>query len=294
MKVGLLMDSSCDISEEEVDKYQLEMLRFPLIIDGKEYQEEHDISLKDFAKKMREGSQVHTAQNSVGVLSAKFDELLTRYDQILYLPISRHLSGAYETGLKLAKSEAYANRVFVADTRGVCFTYTLIALQVKQWLKQGISLAEIVTFLDENDLQRITLIPEDLQYLKRGGRISAGAAALASLLKIYPVLGAIEGEVLAIDKVRTLKKAHQMMIDYFADYNFADYYWVMLSADNDEAALPLYQELRKMTGQPVLFHQVYPIVMTHCGPGTVGIGCVKRFAQLNFLQKDGFFEIMMT
>ena len=122
------------------------------------------------------------------------------------------------------------------------------------------------------------LIPEDIIYLKRGGRISAAAAAVANLLKIVPVLSVANGEIDLADKVRTHKKAVKTGIEHvFKDINFEDYEIVVLDGDCDEKLLAsTVKEVESITQTTVIKREIYPTVLAHTGPGTIAIGIRKK------------------
>lgn len=276
-KIKVITDSSADITDIQAKELGIDVVRMPISLDDDEYIEAIDIDTLTFIRRMREGAVAKTSQASLGQVAAAWDKALEEYDEVIYVPISSGLSGAYASAKMLAETD-YANKVTVIDVKSACYPLQETCRQIVQCIQDGKSSQEIKALFEEKSVMWAALIPEDMVYLKRGGRISSAAAALASLLKIYPILKVENGKIDVLDKVRTARKAHRTAIDACFENveHLEDYRWLIVEADAMETALQMKKDAEEK--YPVTFDIVpmHPIIMAHTGPGTIGIGRVTK------------------
>ena len=274
-RIAVMTDSSAEINSRQAEEMGLYVMRFPLMIDGQEFIEDTEIKTPEFIKKMEQGAVVKTSQAHLGVLMEQWKDLLKEYDEILYIPLSSGLSGSYQSASTAA--ESFDGKVIVVDARFVCYPLAWLCQWAKEQVDNGYSAKAIKDKIEAEADLWAALIPEKLEYLKRGGRISAAAAALGSLLKIVPILKVEHGEIDVLGKVRTVKKAYQTGLDAIADVeNPADYDWMIVEADMKEQAQVLKQQMEERVHQPVTIHEMGPVIMAHTGPRTLGYGRVRK------------------
>ena len=276
-KIAVVTDSSADISDQQAHDLEVHVVRLPILIDNIEYIENETITLQEFTDKMKNGSTVKTSQPSIGNVINFWNKLLKTYDEILYIPISSGLSGSYSSAVLAAQS--YEGKVTVVDARFACAPTQYLLQEVHELIRQGKTCQEIKSFVEENMSMHAILIPEDLIYLKRGGRISAAAAALGNLLKIVPLLSVENGVIDVYDKVRTTKKAYKMALDFTLNVDHLDdyYFLVLYGGEESPASKELYQKLcEHVNPKDTYYGPIYPVILAHAGPGTIGIGYVKK------------------
>lgn len=276
MSIAIITDSSAGISAQTAIEEGIYVARMPLIVNGKEYMEEVNITRQEVLDAMLQGSLIQTSQPPVGKLMELFDELLKTHDQCLFIPISSKLSGSYQTALSIAQD--YEGKVVVVDSLHVEAPLYLLTLEAKRMAESGMDAASIKTLIEEAQYMNASLIPEDIIYLKRGGRISAAAAAVANLLKIVPVLNVSNGEIDLADKVRTRKKAIKTGIELiYKDIDFNDYDVMVLNGDCDEKLLSItVKEVENITQTKVILRDISPTVLAHTGPGTIAFAVRKK------------------
>lgn len=276
MSIAIITDSSAGISAQTAIEEGIYVARMPLIVNGKEYMEEVNITRQEVLDAMLQGSLIQTSQPPVGKLMELFDELLKTHDQCLFIPISSKLSGSYQTALSIAQD--YEGKVVVVDSLHVEAPLYLLTLEAKRMAESGMDAASIKTLIEEAQYMNASLIPEDIIYLKRGGRISAAAAAVANLLKIVPVLNVSNGEIDLADKVRTRKKAIKTGIELiYKDIDFNDYDVMVLNGDCDEKLLSTtVKEVENITQTKVILRDISPTVLAHTGPGTIAFAVRKK------------------
>lgn len=275
-KVALLCDSSADISEAEAKELGIYVLRMPVIVDGKEYVEGIDIFDEDIFAALQAQKKITTTQPSMGEMVRKWDELLQDHDQILYLPLSKALSGTCASAMKLAKG-MYEGKVIVIDSTFVCYPVVYMLEAAKGMLEKGYSCEEIKEKIEKEGELFAILIPENLTALKNGGRISPAAAALAGMLKIHPLLKVENGGIDVQDKVRTAQRAYKAGIEYVTqNIDPSEYDWMIIHAGNDSVCDALREDLEKATGRPVDKRVFRAVILSHAGKGTIGFGRIRR------------------
>ena len=274
-KIAVMTDSSAEINTQQAEEMGLYVMRFPLMIDGQEFIEEKEIETPEFIKRMEQGAVVKTSQAHLGVLMEQWNDLLKEYDEVLYIPLSSGLSGSYQSALTAAGS--FEGKVTVVDARFACYPLAWLCQWAKAQVDKGYGTKEIKEKIETEADLWAALIPEKLEYLKRGGRISAAAAALGSLLKIVPILKVEHGEIDVLGKVRTVRKAYQTGLEAIADVEDpSQYEWMIVEADMKEQAQILKQQMEETIHQPVTIHEMGPVIMAHTGPRTLGYGRVKK------------------
>ncbi|CAM3619248.1 DegV family protein [Erysipelothrix urinaevulpis] len=276
MKTAVVTDSSAGLSQKRAEELGIYVARMPLTIDGVDYIEEEEITRELFMEKMLNGAVVKTSQPPMGRLVTLFDSLLEDYDHVVFIPISSLLSGTYQTAEVLAKD--YADKVTVIDAKFVSAPLGLLATQVKAMLEKGIHPKEVKEYVEEEGFMWAALIPEDLNYLKRGGRIKPAAAALANMMKIVPILKVADGEIDVADKVRTFKKAVKRGMELTIEGKTQEEYdFIVLNGGcSSELYDKIVKEMEKVLKTEIIKTDLYPIVLAHTGPGSIGIAAVKK------------------
>ena len=274
-KYVVMTDSGADLSLAEERQLNISVVRLPLILNQKTVIEEIEIERDQFIQSMKAGSTVKTAQPIVGDLLTLWDRHLLEAEKILYIPLSSRLSGSYQSAKIL--SESYNGRVVVADAKLVCYPLQYACTQAVLLLEDGRSVEEVKDIIENQAMMFAALIPSTLEYLKRGGRMSSAAAALGSLLKITPILKVEDGAIDVLDKVRTHSKAIETALNAIAKIEHPnEYHWYIVEADASDLALDLAKRLESLINQPVVIRPIYPIIMAHTGPGTIGIGYTRK------------------
>lgn len=211
-KVGIVTDNSCGLTIEETKKLGIKMTFIPFLIDGEEYSEDKNLTRDMFYDKLNSSARVNTSQPNQETVKQVWNEALKEYDEIVYIPLSSGLSSSCQTAEFL--SSEYGGKVQVINNKRVSVTLKLAVFEAIELAKQGKSAIEIKQKLEKTALDStIYIMVPTLKYLRKGGRITAAAAAIGSLLSIKPVLQ-IQGDKLdAYAKVMTIKQAKSKMIN---------------------------------------------------------------------------------
>ena len=278
-KIAILTDSSSEINQAEAKELGVYMLNLPLAIDGKEYFENIDITIEEIKENLRNGKRVQTSQATLGDLITMYDKLLEEYDQIIHVPLSSKLSGMYNTATTLSRQ--YDGRITVIDAKCACVPIAYLCYDIRKCLDLDMSPEAIKELVEsEGHMLEACIIPQDINYLKMGGRISAAAAALAGLLKIVPILSVNDDGIDVYDKVRTEKKALSRMMDPILDVeNYEDYYWIIIHDERESDALKMQAEVEKITSQKASIHHLGGTIISHTGPGTYCFGRLRKIVK---------------
>ena len=286
-RTAIMTDSNCGIMPEEESHYGIHILPMPIIIDGKTYFEGIDITMEEFYQKQTSGSVITTSQPSPGDVTDMWDQLLKAHDEIVFIPMSSGLSNTCQTALLLAEDELYKGRVFVVDNHRISVTQALAVLDAKALADEGRTAREIKEILEQEAMDATIYIAVDtLEYLKKGGRITAAAAALGTILKLKPVL-TIQGDKLdSYAKARGMKSAFRVMLEALKSdiasrlSHLREKGLLKIGIANtmmDPDKLEIFKaELKKTFPDMELVY--FPLTMsigTHVGPGGIGIGAVR-------------------
>lgn len=214
MPVAIVTDSNSGINSAEASRLGIFSVPMPVLLEGKTYFEGIDISMETFYGAMRSGKKVTTAQPSpqevIGTWQRAFRE---GYDEVVYIPMSSGLSGSCTSATLLAAD--FGGKVQVVDNHRISVTQRASVYDAMYLAREGACALDIRRTLESNAFQSSIYIAVDtLEYLKKGGRVTAAGAAVAAVLGIRPIL-TIQGERLdACDKIRGMKHAEKKMIDH--------------------------------------------------------------------------------
>lgn len=283
-KVAILTDSNSGITQDQAKELGVYVLPMPFFIDGEQYFEGINLTQEEFYKKLEQDADISTSQPSVGELEDKWNELLKEYDEIVFIPMSSGLSGTCQTATMLAQD--FDGKVHVVNNQRISVTMRQSVLDARFLVEKGKTAEEVKSILEREKMESsIYITLETLKYLKKGGRITAAAAAIGTVLNLKPILQ-IQGEKLdAYSKTRGKASAKKIMIQAMKDDmegRFADAYSQgrmhieAAYAGNPEEAAE-WAELVKETFPQLDFH-MDPLslsVACHIGYGAIAIATSK-------------------
>ena len=283
-KVGILTDSNSGVTQELAAQMGIEVIPMPFYIGGEVYKEGINLTQEEFYKMLEDGVDVTTSQPSPGEMMDVWDKMLETYDEIVFIPMSSGLSGTCETATMLAND--YDGKVQVVDNQRISVTMKQSAKEAKALADKGMSATEIKDILERDKLHAsIYITLETLKYLKKGGRITAAAAAIGTILNLKPVLQ-IQGEKLdAFSKARGKAIARKTMIKAVKDdleNRFADAVKAgrmtiaAVGTDNQEESESWLAEVKEAFPEyDITFDKLSLSVACHIGGGALAIACME-------------------
>ena len=283
MSICIMTDSNSGITQDEGKKLGIPVVPMPFTINGKDYLEDINLTQEEFYKLVDLKAVVLTSQPSAGALMDLWKETLKKYDEIVYIPMSSGLSKSCETATFLSNEKEFKDKVYVVNNQRISVTQKQSVLDAMYLVNKGMSAKEIKDLLEKTKLESSIYITVDsIDYLRRGGRITAAAATFAKLLKIKPVLQ-IQGEKLdAFDKVRGMKGAKRSMLDQMKKdvterFGGIDnvHLFVAYTACKDVAE-EFISMIKEEIGEVEVCDPLSLSVSCHIGPGALAIACTKK------------------
>lgn len=275
MKILVSTDTSCLIDYDVLKKYEISLFPLNVIIDGKEYLDGLTIN-QDFLKdEMRQNKAIKTSTPPLGEVIEYFEKLFEKgYDHIIHFTISSKLSSMYSLFATVSQNY-FDNKITVIDS------YSLSSLMLSQVflayeeLQKGTEISEICRLIEniKND-NYVFFIPENLNALKNGGRISPTIAAIANTIGIKPVILLKDGELVKDTMVKNTKKAFSERIDKMAiEYPIEKYDYCLVTFDANRSNVEyILNYMATVLGESNAKEYCIPInVCAHCGPGTIGL-----------------------
>ena len=227
---------------------------------------------------MRNGATPVTSALNEATYLDYFEPVLKEKD-LLFVAFSSKLSctlqAVYSAREKLL--EKYPERKFtVVDTLRISGPMSLLVLKAHEMYRAGKPMDEVASWLEANKLRaQAYFIVDDLKYLKRGGRISATAATVGTMLDLKPIImEAADGTLTSNDKIRGRKKAIAFIVDKMLEFapDPAESPVFVLNADSHEDAERVKAMVeQKLPGANVLIENVGPVIGAHAGPGTLAL-----------------------
>lgn len=276
----ILTDSCCDLPAQMVEELGIRVLPLSFVMDGKEYfnhSDNRDIAPKDFYDKLRGGSLGTTSAVSVGAFQEVMTEAAQAGKDVLCIAFSSALSTTYQSACIAAEDvmAAYSDcTISVVDSRSASLGQGMLVYLTVQEKRKGATLAQAAAFAEETKhriCQWFTV--DDLNHLKRGGRISAATALLGSMLQMKPILKVDEeGRLVSISKVRGRKAAIQALVQKMEEL-VTDSGLIFIShGDCPEEAEALGAAIKeRFSVEPQLIEFVGPVIGNHAGPGTIAL-----------------------
>lgn len=212
MKTCVMCDGNASFTNEEVkDIKNLKITRSPIIINGECFFQNDNITEEEFFQKL-DTEDCSTSQPSPGEIMMIWEETLKEYDAIVYIPLSSGLSEACNTAKSLAEQDEFKNKVFVVDNHRIEPTLKNSIYDALRLVEKGETPEKIKEILESEAYNAsIYLMVDNLNHLKKGGRITPAAALLGGALHIKPILRIDGGKLDAYQKAIGLKKAREAL-----------------------------------------------------------------------------------
>lgn len=289
----ILSDSSCDIPEQLLKEYDIELVPFYISFDqNKYYKERIELNINDFYKILRtENVFPKTSLPSVQDYIDKFTIYLNQGLDIVCFCLASQLSGSYQSALnaKNILSEDYPNlKIEIINSRQATGGQGLIVLEAVRMQKANFTIEQLVDKIKQVRLNcKIVFTVDSLEYLQKGGRIGKVASLLGNIFNIKPLIVLRNDELLPVGRVRGRKKAikelYSLMKQEMGDnQNFDDYNFILLSADCLEDAnlvkATLKQDFNIDVNYPIA--DVGMTIGSHTGPTALGICFVRKYETL--------------
>lgn len=286
MTFRIVTDSTADLSEDYLQKYDIEVLGMTVTIGDQTFPTigENSLSNEHLLREIKAGKTVQTSQINSGQFSELFKKFISQNpeEEIVYLAFSSGLSGTYQSAViarEMVLEEYPQAKITVVDTLAAASGEGFLVQEMVELRESGKSLTEALLIFEELILRLKSLfMVDDLNHLARGGRIPKAVAMVGTMANIKPLLTVdSEGKLTQLTKVRGKKKAIKSLVDMTLEEMDPAYSRVIVAYSGSEATaqevkeLFLAQHVDKVDIRPLS-----PTIVTHTGSGTLAIFSIAK------------------
>lgn len=286
-KILVATDSHSGLSQEMAQRMGIRVLPMPFYFGEECYYEEVSLTRATFFERLNAGETVSTSQPSPEAVMDFWREALQEYETIVYMPMSSGLSGSCHTAMALAQDDEFEGKVFVVDNGRISTPLVRSIMDALEMVEEGLSAEKIKEVLEaEKEKMSIYIAVETLEFLQKGGRISATTAAIGTMLNIKPILQLGVNLLETYKKSRGMKKAKKEMLEALKndmETKFKEYYdrgdvYLLVATSADEATTQEWvAEVQEyFSGMEVLAGNLSLGICCHTGEGALGVGISCR------------------
>jgi len=277
MGITITTDSTCDLSKELIEKYNIKVLPLCVMLGSDEHLDGIDVTQAEIFEYVKKNKILpKTAGRSVEDFKDFFKPFLDAGDDVIHIGISSGLSVCYNNCLR-AKEELKSDRLHIVDGRTLSTGTSLLLIHAAELAQQGKKVDDIVKIETERAYHHQTsFVVDTLDYLHKGGRCSTMQLLGANILGIKPRLQVVDSKLISNGKYRgkMLPVLKKYIDETLEKYNTPDRTRCFLSHTiHDKAFL---DEIVQYVKSKNIFNEVFEIpagctITSHCGPGTLGI-----------------------
>ncbi|HUW02068.1 MAG TPA: DegV family protein [Acidimicrobiales bacterium] len=271
--VGIVTDSACDLTDEEVTSLGIEVVPLSIRFGDEEFEDRTELTSEGFYDKMATADVFpETAAPSPGKFAQAFQNLAAGgATEIVCINLSSKLSATMQSAENAARDMDGDVQVHVVDSRSITSGLGMQVIRAGELAGGGASAAEIVALVtDLSTRTKVYGALNSLDNLKKGGRIGGAQALLGGLLSIKPVINISSGEVQEAGKPRTRKKALEMLRDkVFESPDAQDLCVYDGFADDRDSMIDLLAE--RYDPATIRTGHIGAVIGTHGGPGVIGV-----------------------
>lgn len=271
-RVAVVTDSTADLSSELVARHGVTVVPLTVTLDGHSYLDGVDISAAEFYRKLQAtSSHPTTSQPSVGQFKEAYERLLESHREVVSIHISAKLSGTLGSAQQAARMIG-DERVQVVDSTFASMPLAALVLVAATRAERDGDASEVIGDVHRvREALRCFFAVSTLEYLRRGGRIGSAAALLGSVLQIKPILALEDGQVVPLERVRTLERAQYRLVELSQSVDRTGGLCVVIGHTAAEPAARALAERLDGIAESLIVQPMGPVVGAHTGPGTVGV-----------------------
>ncbi len=280
MKIKLISDSTCDLSKELIEKYDIEILPLFVGVGDKNLRDGVEITPEDIYDYVdKSGKLPTTAAPNIDSFLTVFRRWRDEGYEIVHFNISGDFSSSYRNACLAAEE---VGGVYVVDTRNLSTGQGLVVLYGAELLAQGKSAAEIAEACAAvTPKVEASFVVDSIDYLRKGGRCSAVAALGANLLKLKPCIEVIDGKMTPSKKYRGNigKVILQYVDDRLRDRDDIDLHRIFITHTrcDDEIITQVEEKIKSYFDFGEILETTAGCTVTsHCGPYTLGILFIRK------------------
>ena len=276
--VKVISDSTCDLSKELLEKYDISILPLHILLGEEEYEDGRDITIEE----IYEWSEAHketpkTSAPSIERTIELFEPYVKQGDEIVCFSISGTMSASGNIMRMAAEQLEAESSIHVIDSQNLSTGIGLLVVEAAAMAKEGRTSEEIVQRMEELIPKvRASFVVDTLVYLHRGGRCSGLAAMAGGALKLHPRIQVVDGVMQSAKKYRgSIEKVILSYVkDMEEDLKTADATRVFITHSGCDKEIV--EQVRQYLKDLDVFAEIWEtraggVVSSHCGPGTLGV-----------------------
>lgn len=275
MSIRITSDSTCDLNHL-IEERDIGIMSLQVNLGSEAYRDGVDITpqqIFDFVAKT--GVLPKTAAPSIGEYEEFFEKELQGHDALIHINISTKSSGSHNFAKQAA--ESFGGKVYVVDSKALSSGQGLLVLKACDMRDEGKSAEEIVAALEEiRNRINTSFVPDNLDYLHKGGRVSGMIKTVAGVFKIHPQIVMDDGQLVPGKKYKgkmsvLIKQYVEDLKEMYPNYDKSRCFVTHSSADSElvETAKAKVKELFQF--DEVIETVAGSIITSHCGKGTLGV-----------------------
>lgn len=281
--VKIISDSTCDLSPELVERYNIDILPLNVLLGGKEYQDGKNITPEEIFKwadenKTTPKTSAPTMDTAVEMIKPYVEEGM----EVVCFCISESMSTSGNVMRMVARELEAEDKVTVIDSANLSTGIGLMVIEAAIMASEGKSSSDIKAVIEIlKPKVRASFVVDTLTYLYRGGRCSATAAMAGSVLKLHPKIVVENGAMDATKKYRG--KLAAVIMSYVKDMEDElknarnDRVFITHSGCDREIVEGVKEYLRELgIFNEILETRAGGVVSSHCGPGTLGVLFISK------------------
>ena len=277
-KIAIIADTTCDMSLELKERYQIKTIPLHIHLGDKEYSDGVDISPDDIYRWSDENKATpKTSAISPAEACNALEAALEDAESVICFCISDQMSSTGNVFRLAAQDLEVEDKVFVVDSKSLSTGIALQIIEAVLMTEQGMEAADIVAVILELQKNvRASFVVDTLTYLHRGGRCSGLAALAGGALKLHPLISVVDGKMQPGKKYRG--KMERVIIDYVKDMEAdlrnakAERVFITHSGCEEEIIESVKAELEALGHfKEILVTRAGSVITSHCGPGTLGV-----------------------
>lgn len=272
-KVQIVTDTTAYFTKEYAEQNNIKIVPLSVTFSGETNDEGFPGEFEEFYGKLKTSKDFPTtSQPSIEAFASVYKEILAQEKEIITIVISEKLSGTYNSASAAANMTA-PDKITVIDSETTVSNLKLLVKIANEMAEQGKSREEIVSAIEqEKKRMSVILAASTLEYLKRGGRLSAAQATIGTLLNVKPIIGLVDGKLEAVAKVRGKNKALDYLVENVPDNAVEISVLHILSSKDAELVHRKLQE--RFPHIKISIDVIGPVIGSHLGPGGIGV-CSK-------------------
>ena len=272
MAVGIVTDSTCYLPVEVIAELGIEVVPLQVISNGVAFNEVGGITVDEVAAALRSGKSVTTSRPNPELFVEAFEKLHNAgHESIVSVHLSSELSGTYESAMLASRKVDF--KVDVVDSRGIAMMLGFAVQAGAKLANSGGSHAEVLELIQRKCAgASIIFYVDSLEFLEKGGRITAMQAKMGASMNLKPLLHMINGKVEQQELVRSSEKSIARMIEIVAAAARIKSEIAIHHVEAFESANLVAQQLKELTRLATIsVTSAGAVVGTHVGPGALAV-----------------------